>query len=113
MKIEIKNEKQNPFLKRIELNIDIDHTEEATPSKAALQQWVAKEKKKDVISVEVIDIFSDTGKNTAVAQVFLWDEKKVDDLSKPKEKKKEEAPAEKAPKKEAPAEAKEEKKESE
>ena len=80
MKIEIKNEKQNPFLKRAELNIEIDHTEESTPSKAALQQWVAKERKKDVTSVEVIDIFSDTGKNTAVAHVFLWAEKKVDDL---------------------------------
>ncbi len=99
MKIEIKEEKQNPFLKRIELDIEIDHTEEPTPSKAALQQWVAKEKKKDVTSIEVIDIFSDTGKNTAKAQVLLWDEKKVVDLSKPPEPKdegseetKEEAP---------------------
>ncbi len=95
MKVEIKEERQNPFLKRSELKVDIDHSGESTPKKAELQQWIAKEKKKDVTSIEIVDIVSDTGKSVAKANVFLWDEKKVSDLSK--EPAKEETPAEEKP----------------
>ena len=108
MKVEIVKEKQNPFLKRLEIVVAIDHTKETTPKKMELQQWISKEKKKDVTSVEIIDIVSESGKPIATANVYIWDEKKVDDLSKIKKEKKEEAPKEEAPKEEDKKEEKSE-----
>lgn len=94
----ISKEKKNPFLKRTELTIDIDHAEQPTPSKAAVQQHVSKEKGKDVTSIEVVDIYSESGKGKARSSVMIWDEKKIRDYSKPVEtadEKKEEAKEEK------------------
>ena len=85
MKIHILKEKKNPFLKRHELVVDIEHHGQHTPSKAAVQQHIAKEKNKDVTSVEVVDINSHAGKDNAISNVLIWDEKKVRDYSKPAE----------------------------
>lgn len=82
MKIEIKNEKYNRFLKRKELGLDIDHPEETTPSAAAIQQLVAKQFNSDVDKTEVREIFSALGSPTSKSVVFVWDEKTVKDLSK-------------------------------
>ncbi len=86
MKTRIRQEKYNPFLKRKELVIDIEGPEEATPSKAALQQLISKEISKDVESIEIIDIMPSHGMPRSVARVFVWDEKKVKDMSKKEEK---------------------------
>ena len=106
MKTSVINEKDNPLLKRKELHIDIDHDGSATPAKAELQQLLSKEFKKDVESVDIKNIFSDAGSSSSKATVFIWEEKKVEDLSKVVKKEPEQAAAP-----EAPAEAKEEKKE--
>ena len=116
MKTSIINEKDNPLLKRKELSIKIEHDGSATPKKAELQQLVAKEFKKDVEQVDIRNIFSDSGISSSKAKVFLWEEKKVADLSKiVKEKKKEEAKPEgvkeEAKKEEKPEKPAEEKKE--
>jgi len=88
MKTDILQEKYNIFLKRKELLIDIDNTEEPTPSKAALQQLIAKQLNADVGHIEILDIMPKTGMPKAAARIFLWDEKRVEDLSKLKEEKK-------------------------
>lgn len=93
MKHDIKNEKYNKFLKRKELLIDIENPEEATPSKAGLQQLLAKEAGKDVEHFEIVDIMPSHGLPRSSARVFVWDEKKAKDLSK-KEEPKEEAKSE-------------------
>ncbi len=83
MKTEIIDEKHNQFMKRKELVITIENPEEATPQKAALQQLIAKEHNMDVESVDIRDIMQEYGVSRAKARVFIWDEKKVADLSKP------------------------------
>jgi len=86
MKVEIKEENYNRFLKRKELDIEIEHPEEATPSTAALQQLVARQASAPVDKTEVKEIFSAIGAATSKGIVFVWDEKTVKDLSKKEEK---------------------------
>lgn len=96
MKVSIKKQKENPLFKRKELSLEIEHEENKTPSKAELQQYMAKEVKKDVENVEIKNIFSDCGMAKSKAKVFVWEEKKVQDLSKVvKKHEKKEAPKEK------------------
>ncbi len=104
MKFNIESEKNNVYLKRKELVVKIDHTSESTPSMASLQQLMAKETKKEVEQIEVKDIFSEKGRAHAKSRVFVWDEKRVQDLSKvvKKETKTEEAKAPVADAKAAP-----------
>ncbi len=82
MKIEISSKKDNPFLKREELIINIVHEKEATAQKAALQQLLSKELGKEPEQIEIRNIFSEKGKQESKAKVFVWEEKKVKDLSK-------------------------------
>ena len=84
MKTKIISEKENPFLERKEIKIEIEHTKECTPSKAQLQQLLSKELKNEVEYIDVRSIFSDYGKSFSLSKVFIWNEKKVSDLSKPK-----------------------------
>lgn len=94
MKIEKISEKENPMLKRKELKIRIAHEKSATPAKAALQQLLANELKKDAEHIDIKNITSDVGKAMSFAKVFVWEEKKVDlskkaFINKEKEEKKE------------------------
>ena len=107
MKIEIAEDKKNPFLKRRELLVKIDHEGEATPSFNALEQFIIKQTKADPEKLEILDIYSAKGAATAKSRVHIWDEKKIE-KKKPKEEKKEEEP-----KKEEKQEAKKGKKEEE
>ena len=116
VKIKIESEKDNPYLKRKELDIIIEHPAAPTPQLSAVQQFLAKTLKKDVQQVEVKNIFSFSGASKSESKIFVWEEKKVPDLSKVvKEKKtKEEAKPvkeeKKAEKKEEKAETKKEEK---
>ena len=87
MKLKFVSEKENKLLGRSEIEIEIEHAD-ATPSKAALQQYIAKEKKKDVECVEVLNILTGKGIKMSKSSVNLWNEKKVKDLSKKEEEKK-------------------------
>lgn len=82
MKLEIKNENYNRFMKRKEIGIDIEHPEESTPSMAAVQQLVAKQTNAAVEKVEVKEIVSARGAPSSSSLIFVWDEKNVKDLSK-------------------------------
>ena len=82
-------EKDNPYMERKELTVKIEHSKETTPAKAALQQEIAKKVGKDIEHVEIVNIFSETGMASSTSKVFVWTTKKVDDLSKKKEEKKE------------------------
>lgn len=91
MKIDIKEEKENPFMKRKEIWLNIDHSTAATPTKAALQQLVSKQFSHELTKTDVRQIFTETGMAKSRAKVFIWTEKEVPDLSI------KEAPAAKAP----------------
>ncbi|MCX6816218.1 MAG: hypothetical protein NT120_05215, partial [Candidatus Aenigmarchaeota archaeon] len=94
------------FLKRKELIVNTENPEEATPAKAVLQQHIAKHFSKDVESIEILDIMPKKGMPRSIARIYVWDEKKVADLSKKEEK--EEKKEEATPKAEAKAEKKSE-----
>ena len=120
MKITVVNEKDNPLFDRKELELEIDHENAATPSKAELQNSIASDRKAEIECVDIRNIFSDIGISRSKASVFVWKEKKVENLAKAKKEKeaakeakpeeKKEASKEEA-KEEAKPEAKEEKKE--
>ena len=88
MRMEIKNESYNRFLKRKEFGVYIDHIEEATPSAAAVQQMLAKQANSAVEKTEIRARGSANGGAASKCTAYVWDEKTVKGLSK-----KEEAPA--------------------
>jgi len=93
MKLSSKEERINPILKRKEMAAIIEHDGGATPSKASLQHFLAKETGAHVECVDIRHIFSFGGAPKSEIKVFIWEEKKVPDLSKvvkKEEKKKEE-----------------------
>lgn len=90
MKVNIISDKQNPFLKRKEIAVEIEHESEASPRKDALQQWISKELKTDADKVEIKHIFTETGLPKSRAKVFLWEEKIVRKPEAKKQEKKEE-----------------------
>lgn len=77
MKVKIAEEKRNPFLKRKEITAYIEHENEPTPQKAALQQWVSKETGAAEDKVEVKSVFTDAGLPKSRAKVFVWEEKAI------------------------------------
>jgi ribosomal protein S24E len=111
MKTTIENEKENPYMERKELAVKLEHDKEATPTKAALQKEISTLQKKDVENVEIVNIFSEHGIGASNAKVYIWNEKKVKDLSKVDEK--EGAATEAPPKEEKPTQKEETKKEEE
>ena len=62
MELKIEEEKDNPFFERKELKIRLIHHGEATPSKNAVEEMVAKKFGVDVTHVVLDYIFTETGK---------------------------------------------------
>ena len=75
MKVIIATEKHNPFLKRKEIIVNIEHESEPTPQKAALQQYLARELNTEAEKIEVKNIFTDVGLPKSQAKIFAWEEK--------------------------------------
>ena len=94
MKVSIFSEKDNPYMKRKEIVALVEHGGGATPSRAAIQQLLAKEWGAKVEQVDVKGVFTRVGRQASRVKVHVWYEPKVPDLSKqPKEEKKTEAAA--------------------
>lgn len=131
MKLEILNENQNNVLRRKELQVAIAHDNEPTPSKAALQELLAKQFGHEKEKIDIRSVYSDKGKARSLSKIFVWEalppkkvkeakeEKKVEGIKKTKEEGKEEKEVEKerkevkteVKKKEEKPESKEESKE--
>ena|SRR3989344_8654438 len=82
MKISITKEKQNPFMKRKEMEISIEHTGEATPALNALEAILEKELNEQKEKIDIRNIFSDKGKPFSKSKVFVWDDKKPEKKAK-------------------------------
>jgi ribosomal protein S24E len=83
MKIKILEKKHNPFLKREELRIEIEHERETTPSLSHLQQAISKEIGKGADHVDIRNIFSFRGASKSSSKVFVWEEKHVKKKKEP------------------------------
>ncbi len=88
MKIMIVNERDNPHMGRKEVDATVEHVAGSTPSRAGLQQFFAKQFSLDARQVDIKKIFSSTGRQQSRITVFVWNDMRVEDLSKPKEEKK-------------------------
>lgn len=77
MKLEITSEKYNRFMKRKEVDISVEHPEEATPSTASVQQLVAKQMNAEAAKVEIKEIMTSRGSPASKGLIFVWDEKIV------------------------------------
>jgi len=87
LKLKIIGEKRNPYLNRNELNIEITHEAMPTPSKASVQLFLSKELGREIERIDIRGIYSNYGTGVSKANVFVWDEKKISDLSKVVDKK--------------------------
>jgi ribosomal protein S24E len=94
MEWKVVKELDNRLLKRKELVLYINYDGGATPSKAVLQQLVAKKFAVDPAQVEISKIMSECGRAAGKVWVKIWDEPKVEVLAKPEEKKEEQKPEE-------------------
>lgn len=82
MKLNLVEEKENPFLGRIKVTYCAEHPHEPTPSKANLQAWIAKERSIEPEKVEIKQVITEVGRPVSNITVYLWREKNVKDLSK-------------------------------
>jgi ribosomal protein S24E len=88
MKLKISSERDNPHMKRKELQVQIEHEGEPTPRTDAVQALVAKQFSFDEQKTEVKHIFSASGAPSSDARVFVWADKKPEKKEKKEAKKK-------------------------
>jgi len=108
MKIDIIEQKKNPFLKRTDLMLMVDHTGSATPKEEELKKEIAKKFKSGPDHVEVVYIFTQAGIAKSKVKSRIWIGKAPVKVKKPKEEKSK--PEEGAKEEAKPEEKKEEKK---
>jgi len=108
MKIDVIEQKKNPFLKRTDLMLMIDHTGSATPKEEELKKEIAKKFKSGPDHVEVVYIFTQAGIAKSKVKSRIWVGKAPVKIKKPKveKPKKEEPKPEEAPKEEGKPEEK-------
>lgn len=82
MKVSIFSEKDNPYMKRKEVVSLVEHPVAATPSRAALQQVLAREWGAKPEQIDIKGIFTRVGRQASRVRVHVWYEPKVPDLSK-------------------------------
>jgi len=84
MKIEIISQKENPLLKRKEIELAVDYEKGAAASKAVVSEFLQKNFSAAAESIEVVGIFSEYGAAKGKARARIWEGQ----APKPKEKKK-------------------------
>jgi ribosomal protein S24E len=75
MDMKIENETINPFFKRKEVTVELNHSASATPKKADLAKEMAAKYKVDETQVIVDYIVTGKGETKSVAKVKILDEK--------------------------------------
>jgi ribosomal protein S24E len=116
MKIDVLEKRENPFLKRTDLLLAVDHDKQPTPKKEELVKAIADMFKSVPEKVEINYIFSEVGITKARVKAKVWEEKPPEKKKKVKEEKLKEEKVEKKEEKvekevkpeEKPAEKKEE-----
>jgi len=71
MKLQVKSERNNPFLRRKEIDLIVDHEGQATPSRELVREEVAKVLNVGKEYVEVKRIMSVKGVAKSVARIYV------------------------------------------
>jgi len=81
MKFEVLSQKENPLLKRKELELSVDYEKGPAASKAAVSEFLQKNFSASAENIEVVSIFSEYGAAKGKAHARIWEgkapEKKV------------------------------------
>lgn len=83
--MDVLEEKENPFLKRKDLMLLVDHTGSATPKIDDLTNRLAEKFNAEPEKIEIVFIFSQKGVAKSKVKAKIWKEKVVK-REKPKEK---------------------------
>lgn len=86
MKVNVSQEKENPFLNRRELKGKIGHLGEATPSREQVEEFLSQKLKVDKKNVDVNKIFTQKGKQESIFLANIKGLKKKAKKKKPKKK---------------------------
>ena len=78
MKMDVIEKKDNPFLKRTDLMLMVDHKGQATPKREDLEKDIAKQFKSVPEKVEIVYIFSGVGLTKSKVKARVWKEKVVE-----------------------------------
>ncbi len=98
MKLQIKSERNNPFLKRKEIDLMIDHEGQATPTREQLREEAAKLLNVSKEYIEVRRIMSVKGAAKSVARIYVHEEPIAEEKKEKTEAKPEETPEAETPK---------------
>lgn len=71
--------RENPLLERREVEVEVDHEGESTPSKEDVKNRVAAENDIDTDQVEVESLYTGYGKNTSRGTLKIYDEFEYDE----------------------------------
>lgn len=83
MDIEITGRRRKDLLGREELELEIDHAGEATPSGAAVRKKLAAEEDLDPATVEIVRVVSSSGRAVSRGEVHVHDEPVLDEVPEP------------------------------
>jgi len=84
MDFKVKQDTYNPLLKRKEVNIEVDHENQGTPSRLELRKAVASKYNTKPENVFVVDVETGTGTQTAVCAVEVYDDAEIAKQTVPK-----------------------------
>lgn len=84
MELKIKHEEYNALLKRKEVHAEVDHDGSGTPSRVDLRKAVAAKYGTKPDSVYVIDVQTNTGTQSALCEVQVYDEPQIAQRTVPK-----------------------------
>lgn len=72
MKMEIKEQKKNPLMKRVEVHFEVDHVGETTPGRNAVAEEIAKKmkSKRTCVVIDNMESVFGIGKSKGYAKVY-------------------------------------------
>lgn len=70
------SEKHNPLLKRKEVMVGINY-DGSTPSKASLQQALAKDFNTDPKHIEITKVVTEVGRDKGIISLKVWETKEI------------------------------------
>lgn len=79
MEATITSVRENPLLGRREVEVEVDHEGESTPSKEDIRDRIAAENDLDTDKVEVEHVYTGYGKNTSRGILKVYDEFEYDE----------------------------------
>ncbi|MFB6076668.1 MAG: hypothetical protein ABEK12_00880 [Candidatus Nanohaloarchaea archaeon] len=80
MDVDITQRRSKELVGREELDIEVEHTGEATPTREDVRRTLAAELDEDPRAIEVVGIHSSSGLPTSTGTVYIHDEPVMDGL---------------------------------